>query len=279
MSSHRVAVVSGGNKGIGYEIVRKLCSEFNGIVYLTARNERRGLDACEKLVMEGCKNSPKFHQLDIADEQSILAFRGHLKDTYNGVDVLVNNAGIAYKKASTAPFAEQAENTLKTNFTGTLNMCKHLFPLLKPHGRVVHVSSMAGRMAMRGIQSESLKAELTRPDLKESELIDLAQQFVESTKAGTHESIGWPSQAYAVSKLLLNALTIIQARDRPYVEETDVLINSCCPGYCDTDMTSHKGTKTAAQGAETPVMLAMIPPGQDHPHGKLYCELKETSWK
>ncbi len=257
MSVTRIAVVTGGNKGIGYEIVKELCSKFHGIVYLTARDQQRGLNACEKLVAEGCKNPPKFHQLDIGDVESINKFRDYVKKKYNGLDVLVNNAGIAYEVKSTVPFEEQAENTIKINFTGTLNVCKALFPFLNPHARVVHVSSMAGKL--HRIKNKSLQAELTRPDLMETQLVDLVWQFVEATKVGDHESKGWPSQTYAtyaeyaVSKLAINILTTIQARDHPYDKDTDVLINACCPGACLTDMAGPHATKSAAQGAETPV--------------------------
>ena len=277
MSVRRVAVVTGGNKGIGYEIVKALCSKFDGIVYLTARDEQRGLDACKKLVEEGCQNPPKFHQLDIENKESIERLRDYIKAEYNGLDVLVNNAGFAYKTKSTAPFNEVAENTIRINFTGTLNVCRSLFPLLNPHGRVVHVASMAGKLSI--IKSESLRNELTRPNLTESELVALMQDFVERAKTGDHESKGWPMKGYAVSKLAINILSTIQARDRPYDKDMDVLINSCCPGWCRTDMAGQSASKSAAEGAETPVFLALIPPGQEQPHGKNYCELKERSWK
>ena len=277
MCASRIAVVTGGNKGIGYEIVKELCSKFEGIVYLTARDKDRGLAACERLVMEGCKTAPKFHQLDIACEESVERFRDHIKETYQGLDVLINNAGIAYKMKSPVPFAEQAENTMNVNFFGTLNVCKYLFPLLKPHARVVQVSSMAGLLS--NIKTESLKSELTRPDITETELVSLIRQFVDASKAGDHESKGWPTQGYAVSKLALNILTTIQARDHPYDKDTDVLINSCTPGWCRTDMTGPNAPKSAAEGAETPVFLALIPPGSEKPHGKFYSDLKEASWK
>ena len=86
-------------KGTCYEIVKALCSQFDGIVYLTGKDEKRGLDACKKLakelMKEGCKNPPKFHQLDIGNEESIERFRDYVKVEYNGLDVLVNiNAAI-----------------------------------------------------------------------------------------------------------------------------------------------------------------------------------------
>lgn len=95
MSSTRVAVVTGSNKGIGLAIVRALCSQFSGDVYLTARDPERGKAAVTQLSEEGLK--PLFHQLDIADLKSIQTLRDFLKEKYGGLDVLVNNAGIAFK--------------------------------------------------------------------------------------------------------------------------------------------------------------------------------------
>jgi hypothetical protein len=90
-----VALVTGGNKGIGFEIIRDLCQKFSGDVVLTARDEARGCAAVQKLQAEGL--NPRFHQLDIDDPQSIHALRDFLLKEYKGLDVLVNNAGIAFK--------------------------------------------------------------------------------------------------------------------------------------------------------------------------------------
>ncbi|VTJ75002.1 Hypothetical predicted protein [Marmota monax] len=94
-SCRRVALVTGGNKGIGFAIVRDLCRQFSGDVVLTARNEARGRAAVQQLQAEGL--SPLFHQLDIDDPQSIRDLRDFLRKEYRGLDVLVNNAGIAFK--------------------------------------------------------------------------------------------------------------------------------------------------------------------------------------
>lgn len=87
--------VTGGNKGIGFAIVKGLCKQFDGIVYLTAREVTRGLNAVKQLEEQGL--TPKFHQLDVTDENSISTFRNYLKQTYGGLDILVNNAAIAFK--------------------------------------------------------------------------------------------------------------------------------------------------------------------------------------
>ena len=94
-SSTRVALVTGASKGVGFAIVRDLCRQFQGDVVLTARDEARGRAAVQQLQAEGL--SPRFHQLDIDDLQSIRALRDFLRKEYGGLDVLVNNAGIAFK--------------------------------------------------------------------------------------------------------------------------------------------------------------------------------------
>ena len=75
-------------------MVRRLCRHFgqDGVVYLTARDEGRGLAAVELLRKEGL--SPKFHLLDVTDKRSIDKSRDHLEETYGGIDILINNAGI-----------------------------------------------------------------------------------------------------------------------------------------------------------------------------------------
>ena len=93
-TSVRVAVVTGSNKGIGLAIVRSLCKKFTGDVYLTARDEGRGLEAVALLNAEGL--GPKFHQLDITSQDSVDALKKFIADKYGGIDVLVNNAGILH---------------------------------------------------------------------------------------------------------------------------------------------------------------------------------------
>ncbi len=96
---------------------------------------------------------PKFHQLDIDNEASIVTFKEYLLDTYpDGIDVLVNNAGMAYKNDATESFGVQAEETIRVNFLGTLNLCQELFPLLKKHARVVNVSSVVGAIRLEPYQ-------------------------------------------------------------------------------------------------------------------------------
>ncbi|KAK2177136.1 hypothetical protein NP493_616g00025 [Ridgeia piscesae] len=272
----RVAVVTGGNKGIGFAIVRGLCKKFKGDVYLTARDEGRGLAAVKELEGEGL--SPKFHQLDILSGESIKKLGAFLVDKYGGLDVLVNNAGIAFKQDSTAPFSEQAEVTLKSNYTATLNVCKGLFPILRSHARVVHLSSMTSLNALSKCSSalqSSLKNCKTLTDVDE-----LMAKFEKDVKNGVHQANGWANSAYGVSKIGVTVMTPIQQAELDADEtRSDLVVNCCCPGYVDTDMTSHKGLKTIDEGAETPLYLALLPPNSTQPRGEYVSEKKVVKWR
>uniref|UniRef100_UPI0025ADAF86 carbonyl reductase [NADPH] 1 n=1 Tax=Doryrhamphus excisus TaxID=161450 RepID=UPI0025ADAF86 len=272
----RVAVVTGGNKGIGKAIVQALCKEFQGDVYLTARDEGRGQDAAALLSSEGLKVN--FHQLDINDVGSIAKAAAFFKDKYGGVDVLVNNAGIAFKVADTAPFSTQAEVTLRTNFFATQDMLTHFLPLVKTGGRVVNVSSFVSVRSLNQC-SPQLQERFRSEDITEDELEGLMRRFVDRAKKGEHKQDGWPETAYGVSKIGVTVLSLIHARrvskERP---NDQILINACCPGWVRTDMAGPKAPKSPEEGAVTPVYLALLPAGETAPHGKFVSEKTVQAW-
>ncbi|KAB0374384.1 hypothetical protein FD755_014640 [Muntiacus reevesi] len=277
MSSYtRVALVTGANKGIGFAIARDLCREFPGDVVLTARDEARGRAAVQQLQAEGL--SPRFHQLDIDDLQSIRAVRDFLRKEYGGLNVLVNNAGIAFKTDDPTPFDIQAEVTLKTNFFATRNVCNELLPIVKPHGRVVNVSSSQGSQALENC-SEDLQEKFRCETLTEEDLVDLMKKFVEDTKNEVHEREGWPNSAYGVSKLGVTVLSRILARRLEEKRKADrILLNACCPGWVKTDLGGAHASRTVEEGAETPVYLALLPPDATEPHGQLVCDKVVQNW-
>ncbi|XP_055975501.1 carbonyl reductase [NADPH] 1 isoform X1 [Sorex fumeus] len=274
--STRVALVTGANKGIGFAITRELCRQFSGDVVLTARDEARGQAAVQQLQAEGL--SPRFHQLDINDLQSIRALRDFLRKEYGGLDVLVNNAGIAFKMNDTTPFHIQAEVTMKTNFYGTKDVCAELLPLMKPQGRVVNVSSMMSLMALKSCSPE-LQQKFRSNTITEEELVALMNKFVEDTKNGTHQKEGWPNTAYGVTKIGITVLSRIQARELTEQRKgASILLNACCPGWVRTDMAGPKAPKSPEEGAVTPVYLALLPPDADGPHGQFVMEKKVEQW-
>ncbi|XP_033887758.3 carbonyl reductase [NADPH] 1 [Acipenser ruthenus] len=275
--SKKVALVTGANKGIGLAIVKGLCqARYPGDVIVAARSEALGKAAVEDLKKEGL--TAIFHQLDITDPASVQRVKDFLEKNYGGVDVLINNAGIAFKAAATEPLSEQAEVTLHTNFFSTLCVCRALLPLVKPQGRVVNVSSFTSSQALAQC-SPALQARFRDPALTEAELCALMQDFVSAVRAGAHREQGWPSSAYATSKLGLTALTRVQARqlsqDRP---GDGILLNAGDPGWVRTDMAGSNASKSPEEGAQTLLYLALLPPGSTAPHGELVSEKKVQEW-
>ena len=125
----KVAIVTGGNKGIGFAIVKGLAKVFDGDVFLTARNVEREMAAVKALKKENI--AVKFNQLDIDNPESNAGIAGFMKEKYGGIDILVNNAAIAFKSAATEPFGHQAKVTVATNYFSVKNTCEHLLPLLR----------------------------------------------------------------------------------------------------------------------------------------------------
>ncbi|XP_014359075.2 carbonyl reductase [NADPH] 3 [Papilio machaon] len=265
----KVAVVTGGNKGIGFAIVRGLCKRFEGDVYLTSRDEERGKKAVSELNKEGL--SPLYHQLDISDKESVEVFRDFIKQKYGGIDVLVNNAAIAFKVDAKESLAVQAAETLRVNYFSVLTTCEVLFPILRNGARVVNISSLAGHLSL--IKSESLRNRLKDPKLTIPELSELMNQYIEDVKQGIH-SDKWGNSSYVVSKVGLTALTKIQQRQ---LNDKDIKVNAVHPGYVDTDMTSHKGTLSIDEGAVAPLFLALDAP--DSVRGQyVWCDKRIVDW-
>lgn len=136
-----VAVVTGANKGIGFEIVRRLALEGLTVV-LTARNESRGITATQELHAQGLDNVV-FHQLDVSNQESMNDFADWIQETYCGLDILVNNAAVYHDDSS----YENAVESMSVNYRGTIDVIEALLPMLKSShagARIVTLSSWAG---------------------------------------------------------------------------------------------------------------------------------------
>ena len=265
----KVAVVTGSNKGIGFAIVKALCLKFDGDVYLTSRNDDRGHEAIKQLESDGLK--VKYHQLDIDNVESVKRLRDDMVSSYGGIDVLVNNAAIAFKNADPTPFATQAKVTLATNFFSTLETSKLLLPHIKANGRVVNVSSMSSSYCIKQCSPELQKV-FRSEAMTEDELVEKMNEFIAAAQAGDHVQKGWANTAYGVSKLGVTVMSRIHAKWLREQGKNDVLLNACCPGWVKTDMAGPNAPKTPDQGAETPVYLALLPVGATEPHGKMVSE-------
>ncbi|VDN07334.1 unnamed protein product [Thelazia callipaeda] len=275
MAAPLIFVVTGANKGIGYGIVKGLAQQLhNAVIYLTARNEKLGTESLHKLIEELDKNlhsDIRFHQLDITDRKSCETFASHLKEQHNGLDVLINNAGIAFKHTATEPPEEQAAITIGVNYEGTKQVSNILFPLIRNGGRVVNVSSSEGVIA--GRYSNEIIAKLTSPSLTVADIDKFTQDYIKACAPDKREEMGFPKSAYKVSKAAMIALSFIQAKE---LRSRNVLVNVCHPGYVDTDMTSHMGPLAVEEGADTPIFLATLEGNE--PTGKFFYKRKIIDW-
>jgi len=271
MAMSRVFVVTGSNKGIGKSIVKLLLQDKEEtIVYLTSRNQELGENAVKDLEKENLK--AKYHHLDICNKSSIEKLRDHLKEQYGGLDVLVNNAGTMCTDKTT-PFLEQAEVSNAVNFYGTLDVCEMLFPILKTNARVVNVSSMLSESTYKKL-SDGLKMKFSSPDITIKDLKELIGNFIMSAKEEKLEENGFPANAYGMSKIAVSIMTQIHQREMDTKDE-NILVNSCCPGFVATDLTSYKGHLHVDEGADTPAYLALIPTTDTTPKGS-YLKLKKV---
>ncbi|KAG5285134.1 hypothetical protein AALO_G00034460 [Alosa alosa] len=291
--SKKVAVVTGANKGIGLAIVQGLCKAgYAGDIILTARNEKLGQEALQKLKSEGF-NNVLFHRLDICDQTSAEELRKFLEKNYGGLDVLINNAGIAFKVDATEPFGEQAEVTMRTNFWGTLWASKALLPLLRPNAyAVVNISSFVSKRLTSAAQSyrqrqnaagetifTGANRQFRSADISEEELCGLMGEFVVAAQNGNHEAKGWPNTAYGATKVGVTVLSRIQARVLAQTRAADgILLNACCPGWSALRHGRPQGPQEPEGGGEAAVYLAMLPPGATAPHGQLVWDKTVQEW-
>lgn len=217
----RVAVVTGANRGIGFEICRQLARRGDIRVVLTARDEGKGNAAAEKLRGEGLDVESR--RLDVTSERSVKEFAGWLADAHERCDVLVNNAGILADPRGSRVLDSRVEawrDTLATNVIGPLLLIQALAPLMQRngYGRIVNMSSGQGQLA----------------------------------------DMGTGTPAYRISKTALNALTRTLAAE---LAGSGILVNSMCPGWVRTDMGGASAPRSMAQGADTAVWLATLTEG------------------
>lgn len=267
-----VAVVTGGARGIGLEISRALAA--NGVrVVAAGRDEARGVGAAATLARE-TGGEVEFARVDLADAATVAALASTLRARgYAGrIAILVNNAAIAYKGSTFG--AEEAETSVRVNFRGTRAVTEALLPLLASPARIVTVASMSSKRRLLAKAPALLArwdAATTADDVEA-----LAAEFVAAVAAGDWEAKGWPPSMYGVSKLAGAAYTRL-LNDELAKEGRDIVAVACCPGSVATDMSSFRGRKTPAEGADTPAWLA-LEAGAGAVAGKFFSGRVEEPW-
>ncbi len=263
MTDVELAVVTGGNRGLGLETCRQLAARQMRVV-LASRDPERGRRAAEQLAIEGL--GVVALPLDVSSALSVEKFARQMAERYGRIDTLVNNAGIALDGFN----ADVARRTLVVNFFGALHVTEALLPLIATGGRVVMVSSGVGQLD--GF-SDALRRKLESPHLDRGELATLMQSFVNDVRAGRHKERGWPSSAYKVSKAGLNALTRVFARE---LAGRDIHVNAVCPGWVRTDMGGKSAARSVKEGASGIVWAATLP--ANGPSGGFFRDREPIAW-
>lgn len=240
-ASGKVALITGANKGLGFEIARQL-AQAGCIVLLGARDISRGTEAAEKLKNLG---EVRVIELDYARPDTIEHAAKTIKAESGRLDILINNAGIADPADGLPSKTDVAavERIFATNFIGTLRVTQAMLPLLKKSasGRIVNMSSNLGSLTFNS---------------------DPEWKFAQ------HKLLGC-----CASKAALNMLTLQLAFE---LRDTDIKVNSANPGFTATDLNEYRGEQTVEEGAVEPVRLALL--DDDGPTGGFFEKDGENPW-
>ncbi|WP_025761834.1 SDR family oxidoreductase [Dyadobacter tibetensis] len=233
----KTALITGGNKGIGFETARQLL-EKGFYVFLGCRDLEKGMEAVNKLKAEGLVQVEAV-RLDVTDGYSVKESRVEIGNKVGYLDVLVNNAGINGGSPFTALEAsiEQFMSTFDTNVFGVVRVTQAFIDLLRNSNepRIVNVSTSVGSLALQ-----------SNPQWQ---AYDYAKYAV-----------------YGSSKSALNMYTIHLAYE---LRNTTFKVNAVCPGYTSTDFTYHNGGKVEIAAGRI-VKYALI--DRDGPTGKFFSE-------
>jgi NAD(P)-dependent dehydrogenase (short-subunit alcohol dehydrogenase family) len=240
-TTDRIALVTGANKGIGFEAARGI-AKAGYVLLLAGRNPEAGRQAAANLAKEGL--DVRFVELDVTRAASISAAAARIEADFGKLDVLVNNAGItdSHDGPPSRARVDAIERVLRTNFLGAVATAQAMLPLLRKSdaGRIVNVSSDLGSITRHG---------------------DPTWKYAEVKVLG-----------YCASKAALNMFTVQLAFE---LKDQGIQVNSVNPGFTATDLNAHRGEQTVEEGAAEVVRVAL----QEHgPSGKFLETGGELVW-
>ena len=239
----KIALVTGGNKGIGFEICRNLAGA-GCTVLLGARNAQRGQQAVRQLEQAGVEDI-HFIEIDVTMQHTIKAAAEQIESRYGRLDILLNNAGVNLPGDGLPGAADPAvvQRIFDTNFFGALRVSHTMLPLLRksPAGRIVNISSGLGSLTYNS----------------------------DPAWAG----YDWKLIGYNASKAALNMLTVHLAYE---VRDTKIKVNSANPGFTKTDLNDNAGTQPVEVGAVAAMRLALL--DDDGPTGQSFSKDGPAPW-
>jgi NAD(P)-dependent dehydrogenase (short-subunit alcohol dehydrogenase family) len=257
-----IAVVTGANRGLGLETAHTLAKR-GYRVWLTGRDAAQAEAAASKIRAE--RLDVQAATVDVASTASVAAFAERMASEAP-IDALVNNAGATFPGFN----EDVARGTIEGNYRGAVRVTDALFPRLAPSANIVMVSSGMGELSSF---STALQQRLLSKTLSRAQVEQLAEEFVAAVASGTQKAAGFPSNAYSVSKALLNAFTRVIAHE---LEGTSKHVNAVCPGWVKTRMGGSSAPRSLEQGASGIVWAAML--GATGPNGGFFRDAKAIAW-
>jgi NAD(P)-dependent dehydrogenase (short-subunit alcohol dehydrogenase family) len=223
-TTNKVALITGANKGIGFEVARQI-AKAGWTVLAAARNEELGKQSAAKLQAEGL--DVHFIHIDLDAPQTAVTAAESVRTQFGKLDLLVNNAAIADMGDGPPSKVkmETVEKTMQTNYFGTVAVTQALLPLLQlaPYAQIINVSSELGSVSLHN---------------------DPSWKFAPVKYLG-----------YCASKAALNMFTVQLAYE---FRDAHIAVNSVNPGYTATDLNHNSGTQTIEEGSAEIVRVALL---------------------
>ena len=247
MNTHenKVALITGANRGIGFETAKGL-GELGITIIIGARDLAKGTAAAEKLRAKGMKAEAIAY--DAADPNAADAVYAHIADKHGKLDILVNNAGAIYeqllgKNSSTDISPQILQETFQTNLFAVVALTQKLLPLIEksPAGRIVNLSSILASLTLHSMADSP---------------IGPAKSF-----------------AYNASKTALNMYTVHLAHA---LADTPIKVNAAHPGWVKTELGGENAPMEVADSGRTSVRLATL--DANGPNGGFFHEADTLPW-
>jgi len=233
----RVALVTGGCKGVGYQIGKEIIKRIpSAITYMTTRGDTAGLSSLIGMELGGgARDRAKFVSMDVIEARSVGKLRDSIHSRFGGLNILVNNAGIYQLPDLSSPenFSIQATELLKTNYWGTKTVLSAFYPDFKQGARIVNITSNLAHVKAKITCEQGELKQQARDKFKKCgslcELDGLVMKFQRDADMNRCKEEGWPFCAYSVSKMAINAYTRILQRDLDNEGRQDVVVNAVYP--------------------------------------------------
>jgi carbonyl reductase 1 len=257
-----LAIVTGANRGLGLGTAEALARR-GYRVWLTGRDAAHTEQVASALRKQ--KLDVQAATLDVASPAGVGAFAERMASE-PPIDALVNNAGATFKGFD----AKVAADTLEINYRGAARVTGALFSKLAASANIVMVSSGMGELSNLSpeLQKRLLAADLSREDIE-----GIAEEFLSAVSRGAPAAAGFPSNAYSVSKALMNAFTRVLGRE---LEGSARRVNAICPGWVKTRMGGSGAPRSLEQGVSGIVWAATLDRGG--PNGGFFRDAKPIAW-